>query len=131
VANVVRTQYLIPKSRDKEYIISIISGAVANVLLNIILIPRMLSIGSAIATVGAEATVCIVQVFYCWKEIKFGQQLMKTIPYFIISLIMGTIVLSFKFEISIIALLTIKIISGVIIFIGLTFTWMKIRGVKI
>ena len=40
LANVVRTQYLIPTGKDKIYIISVIMGAVINLVMNGIFIPK-------------------------------------------------------------------------------------------
>lgn len=62
-ANVVRTQYLIPSKKDKEYIISLFMGAAANIIINIILIPRYYAWGAVIGTIVAEGIVCIVQSF--------------------------------------------------------------------
>lgn len=39
-ANVVRTQYLIPSKKDREYIVSLFSGAGANIVFNVLLIPK-------------------------------------------------------------------------------------------
>ena len=44
--NVIRTQFLIPRSFDKEYTVSLLYGAVVNILINIILIPKIRSNGS-------------------------------------------------------------------------------------
>ena len=44
-ANVVRTQFLLPHKHDKQYIISIMTGACVNVLLNIIMIPQYKAAG--------------------------------------------------------------------------------------
>ena len=58
-ANVIRTQYLIPKERDKDYIISVILGAIVNLVMNIILIPRYASIGACYGTICAELIVML------------------------------------------------------------------------
>lgn len=76
-ANVVRTQFLLPHKHDKQYILSIVSGAGINVLLNCFLIPKYQAAGALIATLFAEGTVCIIQsldaaryinMFNCMKE---------------------------------------------------------------
>lgn len=68
-ANVVRTQYLLPNKRDKDYIISILIGVVINLVFNSLLIPVWRSAGAAIATLMAESFVAIYQIFACRKEI--------------------------------------------------------------
>lgn len=62
-ANVVRTQFLIPNHYDKVYIYSTILGAIINLILNLIFIPKYQAVGAAIGTVAAEFTLMFVQVF--------------------------------------------------------------------
>ena len=69
-ANVLRTQYLIPRNKDFLYSGSIIAGAVVNLVLNCILIPKFGSIGAAIGTIGAEMGVLIGHVFGVRNELK-------------------------------------------------------------
>ena len=61
-ANVIRTQYLIPNREDRSYIISVILGAVVNLVVNSMLIPRMAAMGAVIGTVCAEGSVCVCQI---------------------------------------------------------------------
>ncbi len=80
-ANVIRTQYLLPRKKDKLYIISLFSGAAVNLLLNAILIPRYASVGAAIGTLVAEIVVCIVQVTYVYKEANIGNNILNSLPF--------------------------------------------------
>lgn len=66
-ASVFRTQYLIPKSLDKIYVVSTIGGALLNVIFNIIFIPVLGSIGACIGTIIAELFLCVSQSF-CIKN---------------------------------------------------------------
>ena len=68
-ANVVRTQYLLPNKRDKDYIISIVIGVVINLIFNTLMIPMWESTGAAIATLMAESFVAMYQIFACRKDI--------------------------------------------------------------
>lgn len=68
-ANVVRTQYLLPNKRDKDYIISIIGGVIVNLILNSLMIPIWKSTGAAIATLCAESFVAAYQIVVCRKDI--------------------------------------------------------------
>jgi len=52
-ANVVRTQYLIPRSRDAVYIASTIGAAGLNLGLNLLLIGRLGAVGACIGTIAA------------------------------------------------------------------------------
>lgn len=60
MTNIFKTQYLLPKKKDKEYIRALFTGAIVNVTINILLIPLMASGGAAVGTLVAEASVCLV-----------------------------------------------------------------------
>ena len=68
-ANVVRTQYLLPNKRDKDYIISILGGVVINLVLNSLMIPVWKSVGAAIATLCAESFVALYQIIVSKRDI--------------------------------------------------------------
>lgn len=87
-ANIIRTEYLIPFERDREYLISVICGAAVNFIINCFLIPSIGSIGATIGTVTAEILVCLVQIFCVRKELPIGQYIRNTIAYFLFGCIM-------------------------------------------
>ena len=60
-ANVIRTQWILPHSADHIVVRSVVAGAVINLLLNILLIPRLGAMGAVIGTLFAELTVPVVQ----------------------------------------------------------------------
>lgn len=70
IANVVRTQYLIPKCEDNIYILSVILGAIVNLIVNSICIPKMGAIGAAWGTVGAEFVVMFTQCAMLGKKLE-------------------------------------------------------------
>lgn len=74
-ANVIRTQYLIPNEKDKEFILSVLLGAIVNLILNVMLIPIYQSIGAAIATIFAEFAVMIYQTIVVRKKINITKYL--------------------------------------------------------
>ena len=80
-ANVIRTQYLIPNHHDRSYIISVLLGALVNLVLNALLIPRMAAMGAVIGTVCAEAAVCISQTFMVRRELEISRYLKATLPF--------------------------------------------------
>ena len=87
-ANVLRTQYLIPKEKDKIYIISVSLGAITNLVMNFIFIPRFQSIGACIGTLSAEGIVMMYQAFAIRKELSIGKYVKSIIPFIIKSIIM-------------------------------------------
>lgn len=68
-ANVIRTQYLIPNCRDKEYIVSVIIGAFLNMIINVCLIPRHGAMGAVAGTIVAEIAVAVYQTWIVRKEL--------------------------------------------------------------
>ncbi len=90
--NVIRTQYLIPKERDKEYIISAFLGAIVNFILNCIFIPQYASIGACIGTIATEFIVALYQTFIVKKELPLKKYIKKVILFLLKSIIMFVVV---------------------------------------
>ena len=91
-ANVLRTQYLIPHELDKEFVSSIIAGALVNLIMNIYLIPIWGALGASIATIGAEMTVCILQTYFVRDSLPLKKYIMNSMIYYLIGAIMFIIV---------------------------------------
>lgn len=128
-ANVIRTQFLIPNNRDKSYIISVIMGAIANLVVNLLLIYRYNAIGAAIGTIAAEVIVWTIQCFSVKNSIDIKKLIKKTVPFFIFGLMMFIVVkyMDMKLEISISNLL-VEIFLGMFMYCFLTgvyFIWSK------
>lgn len=62
IANIFRTQYVIPKQMDNIYVNSQIIAAIINVICNMLFIPYLGTIGAAIGTVAAESMVCEIMI---------------------------------------------------------------------
>lgn len=91
-ANVIRTQYLIPNKLDKPYVISSVIGALANLAVNIILIPKFAGIGAMIGTIIAEFTVFFVQLILVRRSFPVSQYLQPVLFLFPIGMIMFAVV---------------------------------------
>lgn len=117
IANVIRTQYLIPKEKDKEYIISVFMGAIVNLIMNLILIPIYNAKGAAIGTVCAEISVCILQVVF-FKEKSILYKNVKIIIQFIISAIIMYIAINWIGEYikNDVINIGVKVLTGMIIY---------------
>lgn len=87
-ANVIRTQYLIPEKKDREYLTSVIIGAVINLILNTIFIPIFGARGAVIGTIAAEMSVCIVQAFVVRRELPIIRYVLKALPFLGFGIIM-------------------------------------------
>lgn len=73
IANVLRTQYIIPNEMDKIYIYSVFVAAFVNLILNAIFIPKLYSVGACIGTISAEALVMIFQFYLIRREIRISE----------------------------------------------------------
>lgn len=68
-SNALGVQFLIQARKQNIYTISISIGAIINLGINLILIPRFFSIGAAISSVIAESSILIVQLWYVCRKI--------------------------------------------------------------
>ena len=116
-ANVLRTQYLIPREKDKIYIKSVFLGAITNLIMNFIFIPLYDSVGACIGTIAAEFAVMFYQAMAIRKELPIKKYIIKDIPFLIKSLIMLAIIYPFNYlHISSIVRLIIQVGLGCIVY---------------
>lgn len=120
LSNVVGMQYLLPTKRQKEYTISVVSGALINLVLNFILIYRFEAIGATIATIFAEFSVTAIQLFYIRKDFKLSKILTMSSKYFIagLSMFLLCLLISFFIENKIVGLIT-QVVVGVIVYFSM------------
>lgn len=91
-ANIIRTQYLIPSLRDKDYIFSVMIGAIVNLIANFILIKPLGALGAVIGTIVAELSVSIYQTLVVRKELDIKRYLSNGWPFIIVGFLMFIIV---------------------------------------
>ncbi len=103
--------------KEKISFYSYIAGALTNITLNSILIPKYGAIGAAIGTISAETVVTTIQVFYTRKYI-FTKDFFVTFIHTLISaLIMTVFILIIEAKINIIILqLLVSFMTGIIIY---------------
>lgn len=87
-SNVLGVQYLMPIGNVRSYTISVICGAIANFILNLVLIPTFQSVGTAFATLAAELSVTIVQLAFIIKKTSFKKLFNDVWKYIIAGLLM-------------------------------------------
>ncbi|WP_308399572.1 flippase [Weissella thailandensis] len=87
-SNVLGTQYLLPVSRTTDYTISVTVGAILNVILNFIAIPRWSLYGAALATVFSEAAITLYQLIIIRHDLSIKKLFMGVWKYFVAGLIM-------------------------------------------
>lgn len=83
INNITGVQLLIPTKRQHIFTMTVVIGAVVNFFMNLLLIPKLYSIGAAIASVIAESVIAIVQLIIVRKELSIRKILYSGIHYYI------------------------------------------------
>lgn len=100
---------------------SVILGAVVNLIANLLLIVRIGTIGAVIGTILAEAAVMLYQTIMSRKELEFGKYLKRNIAYGGIGLVMFLVVrLIGSTGKPSVTLLLIQMGAGILIYGGLS-----------
>lgn len=71
LSSVLGVQYLLPSNRVNEFTTSIVAGAIVNLTLNWLFIPKFGAIGAVIGTISAEFTVFSIQLYFLRKTVDF------------------------------------------------------------
>jgi len=128
--NVMGIQYLVPSHRDKGFTASVLVGAMADLIINAILIPAFGAMGAAIATVISELAVLCVQAWLIRRELELAAYLRGTIPFVIIGIIMiaairavSTTLIALSARTTLILL--VEIIFGGTLYLALSFVWCR------
>lgn len=91
LSNLLGIQVLTPLNKEKQLVYSVVAGAVADLILNIIFIPKMGAAGASLGTLVAEFVVLIVQIMYL-KDLFF--KIAKQVQYWkvLVALILASII---------------------------------------
>lgn len=130
-SNVLGLQYLIPKEKDVQYLISVVCGAAVNILLCVVLITPFGTIGAAVATTVAELAVTFAQIAYTRKALPLWSYAKEAMPFILIGVVelvivagvgrlLGTTLIS----------LICEVVVGVIVFVGLAYLWLRLTHNK-
>ncbi len=93
LASVVGQAILVPLQKQKVYTTSIFLGALINLIINFLLIPRYAALGATIGTIFAELTVTCIQFWEVKKcvGLSINNILLSNKSYFISTSVMGII----------------------------------------
>jgi len=88
IGNIIGVQLMIPM--EKELLVSLcpILGAIVNIILNVILIPKIYATGAVYATIGAELAGTILTIYLMRNYINISHSIIKTYKSLIASIIM-------------------------------------------
>lgn len=114
-ANVIRSQYVIPKGLDRLYVITVVSGALVNLIVNALLIPRMAAMGAVIGTICAEGIVPIMQFILLHRQINYVPLVKKSLIALISGIVMFVVVrLVERLPFTGVTMLGLQVVAGVI-----------------
>ncbi len=118
INNVTGMQYLISTKRQNLFTMTVLIGAGVNFILNLILIHFFQSIGAAIASVVAETTIALVQLYLVRKEFSIKIIFLSSWHYFIAGgvMLVGLKILNIKFVPSVINTVLMSICGALIYF---------------
>lgn len=116
ISNVTGMQYLIPTKRENTFSLTVIIGAVTNFVLNLFLIQMFQSMGAAIASVVAETTIAIIQIYIVRKELSPLEIVKCGVHYYIAGGIMYVVLLLVRsyFDASVFHTFELVVIGAVI-----------------
>lgn len=124
-----RYQYLIPHHKEKDFIASVIAGAVVNLIANYILIPKIGAMGAVIGTLAAEFTACIIQFASIRKMISIKITLLRSIIYMVFGTIMFAVVrIVALVQAATVVRIVLEVLSGAVIFALLCFMYWRMTN---
>lgn len=87
-ANVVRTQWILPQGKDRIFVISVVAGAILNLIFNALLIPPFGASGAVVGTLLAEFTLPAVHFLFLRRELPHGPLIRHALTYACLGAIM-------------------------------------------
>ena len=117
ISTFIGIQYFLPLGKEKITLYSVIIGAITNFTLNLILIPKYQAFGAGIATLIAECSVTLYQLFCARKDINYKKLLLNVLEFAFAGAIMSVYVLAVLKHINVIfAQIFISAFGGVVIY---------------
>ena len=117
-SNVIGVQYMLPLGKSNEFTVSVIAGAIVNIVVNLIIVKSLLSIGTSISTVLAEFSVLSVQVYLMRNILPIKEMFRDIWKYFLAGFIMfATISLTNRLVSFSITLMILQIVIGIFIYL--------------
>lgn len=86
--NVIGIQYLIPTKKQNTYVLAVVSGAIFNFIFNFILIKKISALGAAVASVGAELFILLIELYFVKKEIPNLKMMKHSKKYLLFGILM-------------------------------------------
>lgn len=130
-SNVIGVQYLVPSHRDRGFTVSVLTGAAVNIMINLFAIPAAGAMGTAFATVAAEASILLVQAQLVRAELPLLEHLRDALPFTLIGLCMLALIRAVHFILALAALspiviLVIEVAVGGLSYLAVSFVYCRV-----
>lgn len=124
----VRKQYLVPRYKNRVFVVSMITGTAVNIIANSVLIPLYDAFGAVYGTLMAEFVIVLLQVLMTKRDIDYLGYFKETIVFcFFGSIMFGTVrLVATLFSGSLIVQLLIEIVVGIVVYCTLTLTYFSL-----
>lgn len=117
LSNVSGTQFLIPMGKVKYYTLSVTLGAIANIIMNLLMIPLWKVYGAALSSSFSELVVMSVQFYVIKNDLKLNNMLKICIKYFIASCIMCLTTIIVGQYLGGVTGLILQVITGILVYL--------------
>lgn len=109
-----RNLFLIPSHLENKLTASVIVGAVVNLIVNMLLIPKLGALGAVIGTLIAELVACLCQYKSVIPKVKCTKAIIIGITYFLIGAVMYVVVrlVADRLEMAMLPKLIIEVLVG-------------------
>ena len=113
-----RNLFLIPSHLENKLTASVIIGAVVNLIVNMLLIPKLGALGAVIGTLIAELVACLWQYKSVIPKVKCTKAIIIGITYFLIGAVMYVVVrlVADRLEMAMLPKLIIEVLVGAFIY---------------
>ena len=88
--------YMIATKQENKYTMTVVAGALINIVLNAILIRRFMSVGAAVASVAAESSIMLIQLVMLRNEITIIPTIKQSWKYLVAGILMFLALLKVK-----------------------------------
>lgn len=121
-ANLFAIQYLIPSNQQNKYTITIVISAVINIILNLLLLPKIGFYGAAISTTVAEFVGVSIQIYFVKQQLNV-KKILRPLPKAVFAGIIMCLTVYIIGELLEPVILTtlIQVVIGGIVYLGILF----------
>ena len=128
-SNVLRYQCIIPNEMDRANLVSMFSGAAADVLLNLILIPRYGASGAACSILIATLLTLTIQLLYVRQKIDLIAVLRSFAPGILFGALMAACVFAVSnLRLRTLLLILLELMVGAAVYLFCTAFWLERSG---